>query len=811
MNTVILAALRMLQNNEYVKAARQCNALKSLKCIFVDEAQDLSEIQFRFVVKIKELIGCSLILVGDPNQSIYQFQDGSDRFLLSYPGQEFALRENYRSTENIVKFAQALAPNKCEMIASRNVKGAPVDVNFMSDVNKIESKILKELSDTCFQLHEIAIIGPVKLCKEEKQNIKNLGLSLIINLLNDKNVSFIKQYCDSDSVNKEHFEIKEGHVNLLTIHGSKGLEFKKVILLNFNCETQGIVPTESGFNYFKYLWHVAVSRAQEELSIYALKLNGKHIWPLLQYVPDDVFKLNITGAHTTLFPKIIFREKEYEIENYTVTEFLKQLTPETQFTFENLFDYEVEENPLFEIQDDALPDFVEKNSALYGLFFEQLFAYENFLKHLQGFNLFQSVLQRFELTLHVPKKFIAAFNSIKGKLSITNDTCLCINFIDKHKESLDQKEIDFLQHLKSSMNYDFDREFFLQNPQRLFGDSSDIMNVCREMIVEPKKNYVTNLFQVVLYKYHLEHEAKYLLNNIQWEKNLQYLKPWCEAIKKFVEDNERSKELRFWVCVNHPNFPIRGEIDILTQEEIIDMKFCKSFQIEHVFQLLLYYNSYNPDWSKNMILKIWNLRLGKEYAIKIKNINNFSLLRYLCDTTKIKLHDLLFVYDLETTCEYASTCDIIERYFVEYNLNFVLSQGLVQEIVPQKITDLTGITQQMVNCEGDSPSILREEISDISEKYFHNPGFMAHNGSSFDHKILVNKGYLDPNKVKFLDSKTIIRMLAETDTYSMDLTNTYKTIMKCKELPGNAHRADSDVNMLLEILREVNFEYPSTN
>ena len=42
--------------------------------------------------------------------------------------------------------------------------------------------------------------------------------------------------------------------------------------------------------------------------------------------------------------------------------------------------------------------------------------------------------------------------------------------------------------------------------------------------------------------------------------------------------------------------------------------------------------------------------------------------------------------------------------------------------------------------------------------YCENPIFVAHNGNSFDHKLLLQKQILKPNKCRLLDSRIILRL-----------------------------------------------------
>ena len=58
------------------------SCLKKCKFIIIDEAQDINENQYNLVKLIANKLKIPLILVGDPNQNIYQFQGGSDIFII---------------------------------------------------------------------------------------------------------------------------------------------------------------------------------------------------------------------------------------------------------------------------------------------------------------------------------------------------------------------------------------------------------------------------------------------------------------------------------------------------------------------------------------------------------------------------------------------------------------------------------------------------------------------------------------------------------------------------------------------------------
>lgn len=84
--------------------------------ICVDEAQDLNEAQYAV---IRALTGDSLrnvMMVGDPNQSIYGFNTSSPKYLSEefkkdFGAVEIFLAENFRSSKAVVRVAQSLDPS----------------------------------------------------------------------------------------------------------------------------------------------------------------------------------------------------------------------------------------------------------------------------------------------------------------------------------------------------------------------------------------------------------------------------------------------------------------------------------------------------------------------------------------------------------------------------------------------------------------------------------------------------------------------------------------------------------------------------
>lgn len=813
-NTVIVSALKILENDANFEKVRGTTCLKSIKAIFVDEAQDISGSQYNFLMKLKQCLNCFMILVGDPNQNIYQFQGGSDKYLLEYPGKTYHLTNNYRSTSNIVNFVNCIAPNKTDMVSmagsAHDNDNAVVKV-VISDVHGISNDILKEILGSGYPLRDIAIIGPVKMCKpkDNGRQYTNVGLSLATNILWQNNVKFVKHYHDSgdNDVNTAATERQDEHVNILTIHGSKGLEFKKVILLNFHYETFGYSSlTHEAFNHYKYLWYVGCSRAKNEMTIYVDSDPKKHAWPLLEDVDKSTYQLiELTQKRDIFLEKPLQFQDETHTLSHTVTKFIQSLTPEDYYDFESLVQYKVTDVDLFDISDVDIHEY-SKFACLYGLFIEKVCSYQYHMQNGEGYNIFECVLYKLRNTINCPQNHQIANFSLAKKLSYDLETQLTLNFFERHKDHFNERESSFYSWLKNKMAHDYEKGFFIAKSSLLFAASEEeVVSICQHMLKNVSDpNYITNVFRVVLHAYQIKYEAGYLWH-FDFTEHIQSLEDVINNIDRFVKSQSN---LTFWQQNEHPNFPIRGETDILKNDnEIIDIKFTKQFTNQQVFQLLLYYNNVCPAWDKDIRLKVWNFLLGKEYEITISNdLCNYNLLRFLCDKTKLKMKNLLFLYDLETTGLDTNTCEVIDRYFEEYNLKFVVSNGLLRtnSELPQDITNITNITDEMLKT-GDSFEQFRQEISSVY-RYCEKPAFMAHNGKCFDHQVLRSQGILKNTSI-FLDSKQIIRMISATDTHRLNLTQTYKIVMGV-DVPYVAHRAKEDVEMMKDMLKVLEYQYP---
>lgn len=238
--------------------------------IIIDEFQDTD---LRQLELIKKIAGpdTSIFVIGDPNQVIYSFRNGTNKifeaFKKAYKPVQYSLPLNYRSSKTIVKAAEAFIGN--EKIDGINDYGSPIVIkkhyDSFNEALHIARKI-KELNENGVSLKDIAVLYRRQVQSEIISRVfDSMGVSY--NLVLKKEIAF--EEAENNSKN-------EG-VNLLTLHASKGLEFSYVFIIGVNAGNIPISSKREEEEEEMRLFFVGITRAKKYLEIsYAAKpeING---------------------------------------------------------------------------------------------------------------------------------------------------------------------------------------------------------------------------------------------------------------------------------------------------------------------------------------------------------------------------------------------------------------------------------------------------------------------------------------------------------------------------------------------------------
>lgn len=132
--------------------------------IFVDEAQDLNLSQYTIIKQLSNMIE-NVMLIGDPEQSLYGFMNSSSKFMEKVFVDDFnadvvELNNNYRSSKKIVKLINMFSEHK------KSINNYPIDgvltynryENEQIEASHIINDIGVKLKDDILE-SEIAIVG----------------------------------------------------------------------------------------------------------------------------------------------------------------------------------------------------------------------------------------------------------------------------------------------------------------------------------------------------------------------------------------------------------------------------------------------------------------------------------------------------------------------------------------------------------------------------------------------------------------------------------------------------------------------------
>ena len=197
--------MRYLEETDPNILSSDC-VLKNIRCIFVDEAQDLNEIQYRIFMAMITKLNCTVSMVGDPNQNIYQFRKSSERYLTQFEGVVFKLTKNFRSHQSIVDFSKYLRPSvQYDIVCTKGDNGCRPIMMFYEDEKILEGYIIDIINSAKandIDLSDLAILSPTR--GKMRGMGRSHGLCFVSNFLYRAKIPFKQFYEEStEEVNED--------------------------------------------------------------------------------------------------------------------------------------------------------------------------------------------------------------------------------------------------------------------------------------------------------------------------------------------------------------------------------------------------------------------------------------------------------------------------------------------------------------------------------------------------------------------------------------------------------------------------------
>lgn len=232
---------------------------QTIKYVFVDEYQDVNEIQYKIIKRLHEF-GAYVTIVGDDAQNIYSWRGSSVDYILRFeecfaPIMDFQLSINYRSSQAIIDCANDVMryiptlSHKEAMLCGNNVSSGP------KPILKHFSRFKGEKDWVCGQIGRLVVAGvePSEIAILCKYN------TLLYQIEEQLSRVGIQTRLLSGG------QSEQSAVILSTYHAAKGLEWKYVILMGMNDDYFPQSKTAADILQERRLFYVGITRAQTYL------------------------------------------------------------------------------------------------------------------------------------------------------------------------------------------------------------------------------------------------------------------------------------------------------------------------------------------------------------------------------------------------------------------------------------------------------------------------------------------------------------------------------------------------------------------
>ena len=253
--------------------------------VVVDEAQDISVAQLRFLAAVGSWREDALFFAGDLGQRIFQQPFSWKSLGVDIRGRSRTLHINYRTSHQIrMQADRLLGPEVSDVDGNTEDRRGTVSVfngpspdilTFDSqeeEINAVSAWVADRINDG-ISPHEIGIfVRSEAEMNRARAAVENAGLNF--------------------KILDEHVETSAGHVSVSTMHLAKGLEFRAVVVMA--CDDE-IIPLQSRmeavadesdleeiYNTERHLLYVACTRARDFLLVTSVRPASEFLDDLLR-------------------------------------------------------------------------------------------------------------------------------------------------------------------------------------------------------------------------------------------------------------------------------------------------------------------------------------------------------------------------------------------------------------------------------------------------------------------------------------------------------------------------------------------------
>ena len=598
-----------------------------VRVLIVDESQDCSEENYSLACLVADRAGATLVMVGDANQALYGFRNASPRFLLGHSkatdGFVHELPYNWRSTPQIVALSKRFMRHPLNTHPSPRATAGDTPGIIVCDPKVATTDAIQVCVKALARSRTVMLIGRSKRPRYDKGRLVRMGLQLFINDLERSGVPFNRMFreaADDEGCAVGCSGIRKDAINVLTIHGSKGLEADTVVVIDALDERVGDKASPDQLE----LMYVAISRARSELTIVNSRF-GRCDPTLMECVSEGLCELTGQGV---LSAQAITRDVR---ERFSVTQLLsdRTLVGETELlTLARALD--IDPKPFVRAKESPLPPLPELDDlrTLYGHLAENC-AQMTYNSARQGTDpdapetyIIDRLSVYVDARIAVPSAHVRALSSLftmtgaRRSDSITrDDVCSLRARLAKRPEQYGLM-LALLAFISESMASSGLTRAVLTTP-------SLTQKVPMEELRQILRSYhgarsdsrrLPYVFAACLFFHQLDNHAGYRWGR-EYIEHVSAFKPRLALIREMTKSLPDG--CTFEREVNFKHLRLAGRVDVSCPGRFIELKFVSQLGLTHFMQPCLYGVLDGCQFSKRA--EVWNLATGEKVLVRYDN------------------------------------------------------------------------------------------------------------------------------------------------------------------------------------------------
>lgn len=600
---VSLLSYRLMKylENESIETLQNNNTLNKIKIVFIDEAQDLNEIQYNIFCYLENKLNIIINMIGDPNQNIYQFRNSSDKYLTNFKGNIFNLTKNFRSYNSVVKFSKYLRPfNNFNVDCSKGSNKCKPSLLFYKDEQTLETDIIEILTSAINQGIEpsdFAILAPTR--GRMRGGGTSNGLCFIANILYKAKIKFKQFYEESvDNISGDSikYEPKKGYVNILTFMGSKGLEWKYVILIDADsCLINKRYFDKEKHDNDRYLLYVACSRAIDNMYIFSKCYfkNGEPIFKTNQWfhkIPKKLYHIDKRFSKYFKFSELSYCD--YMEKEMNLTKIIDDIDCKTLDNISTILDFDNRKYTYYSKIFTKDYTSIEKISSLFlGKFTTNLF------------------IALYNIKMNRKHKTYPEIESILGTNIVTGLSNSAINWYYKNRNNMTwdkfNNDTSIESYIKSNIYHHFDKK-------QEFKSHIVVINGYYQWYILDKINWIKKIYHkylkcknskrirellfyitVIIHSIETQHYFHIKTKGKRYKQILTDFSDMFDEIEIYVNNIDKSF-IDFDISVNRWN--ITSSIDMVEDNDNIwTIKCSEDISLKHTIKAILQTLMYNKD------------------------------------------------------------------------------------------------------------------------------------------------------------------------------------------------------------------------